>query len=1050
MKASKPVRDLFICMWGVLGAPLTPSFAHTAALTSALSPRGRGMRLCSVIYVLLISMAFISGALAGTVIPDAAARTVDFEKDIQPLFAKNCYGCHGPKKQKGEYRLDVKTIALRKGETQPIVPGHSAESLLIQLVAGVKADKIMPPDGDGDPLSREQIGLLRAWIDQGALWPEKPGDAAKLNRLDWWSLKPIRKPVPPAIADAKNPIDAFVLAKLKEKALTASAPADRTTLLRRLYFDLTGLPPTPKEVSEFIADNSPDAYEKRVDSLLASPRYGERWARYWMDAVHFAETHGHDQDRVRPNAWPYRDYLIESFNRDTPYARFVQEQLAADVLFPDQTELTPALGFIAAGPWDESSLRDIREDSMCRQIGQYIDRDDMVMTTMSTFASSTVHCARCHDHKFDAISQNDYYAMQSVFAGIGRGDRPFDADASTSRRRRSLKERIAILEHNSPAEVDPLVTPDAIQEAVAWSAQFRELQRDPPWTPLDPDAAAAKSESVLTKQPDLSVLASGPVPESDIYTVTAHTAMPSVTAVKLEIFSDDSLPAKGPGRAVNGNMHLTEFKVMAASVDKPGEEKPVVIERANADFNQQDWTIAHAIDGKNESAWGIFPQVGKPHWAVFKFKTPVAFEHGAVLKFVLEQQHGGQHLIGRFRLSLTAAPVPMPPPPEIASLLGATPEAQTPEQRRALTLIHLKQKLEKQVAGLPPQRLVYAGARDFVPDASHKPLAKPRDVFVLRRGDITKPGDRAQPGALNCVAGLPGRFELPAAVAETDEGLRRAALARWLTDPANVLVWRSAVNRIWHYHFGRGIVSSLNDFGHMGSLPSHPELLDWLAATFLESGGSFKQLHRLIVTSSTYKQSSRNDSKNALTDADNQFLWRMERSRMDAECVRDAILQITGKLDLKMGGPSMQYFKMTPGPHVTPVVDYTKFDWDSPGAGRRSVYRFTFRTLPDPFMDALDCADASQLTAVRNVSITPLQALAMLNNTFVLHHSELLAQQLSAEGDLSKQIQALYRLLFYREPTPHELEEVLAYATKHGMVNACRVLLNSNEFMFID
>jgi hypothetical protein len=323
---------------------------------------------------------------------------------------------------------------------------------------------------------------------------------------------------------------------------------------------------------------------------------------------------------------------------------------------------------------------------------------------------------------------------------------------------------------------------------------------------------------------------------------------------------------------------------------------------------------------------------------------------------------------------------------------------------------------------------------------------------LLKRGDINKPGEEATPGALSCISGLPSRFRLED---PEDEGARRAELARWITDVKNPLTWRSIVNRVWHHHFGRGIVDSPNDFGRMGGQPTHPELLDWLAATFLEQGGSLKQLHRLIVTSAVYRQSTavaesaQPDPRTI--DADNRLLWRMNRNRLDAESLRDTVLQVTGRLDLRMGGPSVQQFALSPGIHVTPVVDYSKFDVDSPESCRRSVYRFIFRTLPDPFMDSLDCADSSQLTATRNVSVTPLQALAMLNNHFMVRQCQHFAKRLEQlSDDLNARINVACELALNRPPTAGEAAEFASYARKHGLANLCRLIFNSNEFMFVN
>jgi hypothetical protein len=659
--------------------------------------------------------------------------------------------------------------------------------------------------------------LLVAVASPGQPPKQKPAE----DDDTWWSLRPVVKPVPPpAPADKfkswpRNPIDHFILAKLRQKGLEPSPEADRRTLIRRVSFDLTGLPPTPEETDAFLKDTSIDAYEKVVDRLLASPRHGERWARHWMDVVHFAETHGHDQDVPREHAWPYRDYLIESFNADKPYRRFVEEQIAGDVLYPDDPRAIVALGFLAAGPWDESSLRDIREDSIDRKAGQYLDRDDMVGTVGLALLSTTVQCARCHDHKFDPITQEEYYGLQAVFAGVDRANRAYDADPAVRQRRLALKKRLA------------------------------ELQ------------------------------------------------------------------------------------------------SPVGMMR--------QWY----------ARWG---------------------------------------------------------------------------------------RVEAELAALPPSKWVYAAASDFVPEGTFRPAGGCRPVHLLKRGDIRKPGAVATPKALSCVPGLDARLRV---ANPADEGQRRAALARWVGDPKNPLTWRSITNRVWHHHFGRGIVSTPSDFGLMGAAPSHPELLDWLTATLIEEGGSLKKLHRRIVTSATYRQSSRHRPDYAKVDADNALLWRMNRTRLDAESLRDAVLSVSGKLDLTTGGPSVKYFKQSPGIHRTPKVDYTAFDPDGPGAHRRSVYRFIFRTVPDPFMDALDCPDASQFTAARADSVTALQALALLNDPFMVRMSEHFAKRVESAGPVEARVRQAYRLALNREAADREVSALAAYATRHGMANACRVLLNCNEFLFV-
>jgi hypothetical protein len=426
-----------------------------------------------------------------------------------------------------------------------------------------------------------------------------------------------------------------------------------------------------------------------------------------------------------------------------------------------------------------------------------------------------------------------------------------------------------------------------------------------------------------------------------------------------------------------------------------------------------------------------------------------------VLTFRLEQTHGAGHLIGRFRLSVTNAkpPVPVsfePLPPEVARALDLPAAERWERDWTLLATYVMRSRIDEQLKALPPPLQVYAAASDFSVQESFRPAKGPRPVFVLKRGEVTRPsGEPVGPGALTCVPGLSPQFDLkdPA-----DEGARRAALAKWLSDPRNCLTWRSIVNRVWHYHFGRGIVATPNDFCHMAAAPTHPELLDWLAAWFLEHGGSLKQLHRLIVTSSAYRQSCRHDERYAATDAGNQSLWRMNRTRLDAECVRDAVLQITGLLDPTPGGPSAKQFVERPGVHVTKVADYEGFDVDRPEARRPSIYRFLFRTVPDPFMDAMDCPDASQLAPVRNTSVTALQAMAMWNDRFMVRYGEHLAERVSREAPAgtTAQVERLYQLCLCRVPTEKESAAMSAYVKKHGLANACRVMLNSNEFLFVN
>jgi hypothetical protein len=949
-----------------------------------------------------------------------------FESKVRPLLEQRCFECHSHAsgKMKGGLTLDSRSGWAEGGDSGPaIVPGKPDDSLLVKAVRRLDADLSMPPR---KPLAEDEVATFVEWVRRGAPDPRSAAPA----RADWWAVKPL----PAKIENAAFP------SAMIDQALAPTAPeAEPRTLIRRVFFDLVGLPPTPAEVEEFVGtDGEPGSgltnpsrsphpsqltYPAMVDRLLSSPRYGERWARHWMDAAHFAETHGHDQDRIRENAWPYRDYLIGSLNADKPYARFVAEQIAGDVLFPEDAQATVALGFLAAGPWDESSLRDILEDTLDRQIARYLDRDDMLTTVMQTFASVTIQCARCHDHKFDPIPQRDYYALQAVFAGVDRANRRYDADPAVAARRRELRAQLAALDRGEIAPTD-VAPPDPAK-----------------WTTIAPEIFVSAAGAVLTRQPDGSLLASGTHGPADVYSITAPAPLGAITAVRLEVLTDDSLPHRGPGREANGNLHLSEFQLL---LFEPGANAARVVPLRNptADFNQESWTIAHALDGNDKTAWGIFPKVGEPHAAVFELAEKVALPAGAKLTFVLKQLHGG-HCIGRPRLSVTDAEPPSRAvvlPAEMRAILDIPNAERTAAQRTRLAAWLWKDRIAREFAALPAQSLVYAAASDFEPDGNLKPAGAPRDVQLLKRGDIKNPIEPAIPGALSCVGGLTARFgDLKS---EQD---RRAALARWLTAPENPLVWRSIVNRVWHHHFGRGLVATPNDFGKMGAAPSHPELLDWLAVWFRdEARGSLKALHRAIVLSAAYRQSTDHISPIAEHFA-------QSRQRLDAECVRDAIIAISGQIDLRMGGPSDRQFDLKPGIHVTPQVDYAKFDFDSPAAHRRSIYRFLFRTLPDPFMEALDCPAGDQLTAARTNTVTVQQSLALWNSPWVTRYAEHLAARLEREAPAPEaRIARLFHLALARPPTAQEAADFLTLANKHSLALACRVMFNSNEFLFVN
>jgi hypothetical protein len=985
-------------------------------------------------------------------LPPPADRTVAFEKDVRPILEKRCFECHGPTRQRGGLRLD-RGDAIRKGGTtgEVIVAGKSAESLLIRHVGAVGDAKRMPPKGD--PLTRDQIAILRAWIDQGAKIPVAANQSAAPTD-NGWAFTSLKRPEIPAMPNdhekwVRNPVDAFVLQKLRANGLAPSPEADRRTLIRRLTIDLTGLAPTPDEIDAFQNDRAPLAYERLVDRLLASPRYGERWARHWLDVVHYADSHGHDEDGPRPNAWPYRDYLIRSFNDDKPYSRFIKEQVAGDVLFPNDPQAIIATGFLAAGPWDQSGLSGIREDTLDRLIAYYLDRDDMVTTTLSTFSGLTVGCARCHDHKFDPITQDDYYSLQAVFAGIQKAERTFDTDSEVGKKRATLQQSLAQARAGKGKITPELLAADRQAEAHAFEATWQKAEK--PWVVPDIVALTSKHGAVLKPLLDRSILSLGTRPDKDTYTITLATDLVGMTGLRLEVLSDETLPKQGPGRNDNGNLHLSEVRIRVREKVKPGPGTPIQLKSAMTDFNQTGWGIDRTVDGDPTTAWGIHPAVGQSHRAIFEFDKPVGTDAGAELTVELDQLHGGGHLIGRFRIAVTNTTHPQKTdstilPTAIAELLAVSPSWRTDTQKATLAQYVWEKRLVRELAALPPPSHVYSGVKLSSKDGGS--TLPPRTVHLLHSGDATKPGAIAHAGSVAAVPGVSGRFPL---ADPNDEGQRRAALAEWFTRADNALTWRVIVNRAWHYHFGKGIVDTPNDFGKMGGTPSHPELLDWLAVTFRDSGGSLKSLHRLLVTSNTYRQSVRHDPVATVKDADNRLLWRMNRTRMDAETVRDSVLLLSGRLDETRYGPPVQHFRSKPGVHITPEADYDRFDLDAPASRRRSLYRYHFRTRPDPLLEALDCPDASQSAPARATSVGALQALALWNNKFTLRHAEHLAglAEKSAKQE-EEQIRLVVKQLYGRTPSESELAEWTHYVQKHGLANFCRVLFNSSEFLFVD
>jgi hypothetical protein len=870
------------------------------------------------------------------------------------------------------------------------------------------------------------------------------------SKVEWWSLKPLVRPPLPRVQEngtsSNNPIDAFILAKLAEKGLSPSPEADRRTLIRRLSFDLTGLPPKPRDVDQFLSDQSPQAYEHLVDRLLDSPQYGERWARHWLDVVHYGDTHGYDKDKPRPNAWPYRDYVIRSFNEDKPYRRFVQEQLAGDIIYPDTRDGIEALGFIAAGPWDAIGHTEVPETKTDGKIARHLDRDDMVATTINTFVSMTVQCAQCHNHKFDPIPTEDYYNLQSVFAALDRTDKEYDIDPGIRHKRAALRSEL----HQG------MIREKALEGAIdrAGGTKLSDLR-----TKRDAGEQSEKGAS----HPEFGYHGAIETAQDKTKWVQIDLGSPqNLAKIVLAPCSDDF------GGIGDGFGFPVRYKIEIG--DDPEFKKGfnVVLDRTAADVPNPGIKLqtvsfpAKSARYVRITATKLAPRTGDFILALAELETFDPMGKNVARGAKVTASDSTEAPVRWSKQNLVDGIYPGLHPKITASDLAvlkknyeeAFERLVSPEVRRDWTdttnsLVRIKLSLES----LPKPSLVYAGAihygsgpfRGTGPDEG-----KPRPIFLLSRGDVRRPGKEAHPGALSCVTNEPARFDLSS---DASEGQRRAALAKWITNESNPLTWRSIVNRVWQYHFGRALVESPNDFGRMGRLPSHPELLDWLAVEFRDGGQSFKKLHKLIVTSSTYKQTSTitpDHAQATLSDSDNHLLWRMNRRKLEAEAVRDSILMVSGQLNPKMYGPGFQDFVIDKPEH-SPHYEYDRYDPNDTQSHRRSIYRFIVRSQPQPFMAALDCADPSMLVEKRSESVSPLQALALLNDGFILAMAGDFASRLQAEcADLSQEVEIAFRESLSRPPNAEEKGALIGFAQKNGLSNTCRLIFNLNEFVFID
>ncbi|MBI3412102.1 MAG: DUF1553 domain-containing protein [Planctomycetes bacterium] len=974
-----------------------------------------------------------------------AERSEFFTKKIAPILKKHCLECHNPRTARSGLNLSTRAGLLEGGGKGPaIVPGDAKKSLLAHMIQG--PDAKMPRKRP--PLADAQIADILLWITDGSYWPEKLPLADKDdagNDATWWSLAALKRPSLPDVNDktwSDNPIDLFVLSMLESKGMKPSPLADRRTFIRRVTYDLHGLPPTPEEIEAFVNDESSDAFERLVDRLLASPRYGERWGRHWLDIIHYADTHGYDKDKRRLWAWLFRDWIIRALNNDMPYRRFVRYQVAGDVLFPDDTDGILATGFVAAGPWDFVGHVELREGTVEKEKTRLLDRDDMVANTMSTFNSLTVHCARCHDHKFDPIPQKDYYQLQAVFAGVERGDRPVMLKDLADQKKRLEERHKTLAAHRSEIRqaIEKRVAPKTVKLDEGLK-EWRQLMSALP-KPMKPAPSRTNGyHSLIEQKPE----------------VTKWVQVDLGDAVPLELVR--LFPARPTDFPDTPGFGFPARFQVAVSDEPSFAKSHILLDQSRADFaNPGDIPLTIPVKEIKArfvrvTATKLWKRTGDYVFALGELQAISGGKNVALAKGVtaLDSIEFGlwskRYLVDNFDSRKKLADLDDPAEQKRLMLEMRIQEAD--EARAMIVESVIGDEVREQMKGIDAELASLAQQIDKLKSSAQVysvlPIP-PRPIHVLTRGDVERKGPVANPGSLSLLPGLEHHFKAPGSPVASSP---RAALADWLTDDANVLTWRSIVNRVWQYHFGKGLVDTPNDFGKNGSRPTHPELLDWLAAEFRESD-SLKKLHRRIVLSKTYRQESTHHAAFAKLDADNRYLWRMHRQRLDAESIRDSVLAVSGKLDRKMYGPGFELFRFKDD--HSPVYDHLDAARISdPETWRRTVYRFVVRSVPNPFLESLDCADPNINVPVRNTTLTALQALALLNNPFMVQQADFFAQRLKkASDDPALQVELAYRLAFGRTPTQDERDAQVAYVRRHGLANACRLLLNANEFVFVD
>lgn len=977
-------------------------------------------RLISI-FLFLLGTATIAGWADETVAQKPAK--IDFQRQILPVLEARCIKCHGARKQEGRLRLDARATAFSGGVSGRVIEaGKVKQSLLYQRITSSDEDERMPLNGAA--LSGKEIDLLKRWIEQGASWPQGVGAQVESREKHWAYRTPNDPKVPTVknVAWVRNPVDHFVLSRLEKKQLSPSPMAKRRRLIRRVYLDLTGLPPTVEDVERFAADSDPQAYEKVVDRLLNSPRYGEKWARSWLDLARYADSNGYQADQYR-NVWPFRDWVIRTINADMPFDQFTIEQLAGDLLPNATIDQKIATGFQRLTTCNVEAGVDPEEN----RVNQVIDR---VNTMGTVWLGTTVECTQCHNHKYDPFSQREFYQLFAFF-----NNTPLEvAGNGVSYNFVGPKMKLPFSESQQLArqqwqdEADQLlrdVESRQQQQAVKlqqWVVEQRKaLTRAPQWHVLAPVAFQSQGGASHKILPDQSILVSGKQPNTDLYTVTFRTKLNGITGFKLEALTDPSLPGKGPGRHAdkNPNFVLYEFTVQANAVGDASAALPVPLHTAKADYSQGNYPVVGAIDGKRNTAWAIAPQFHKPHQATFLTRSPLGDEGETELTMTLDQHYGGCRTIGRLKISaMTGDPTAVALPDAIVRILKRPAAKRTAKQKQALQahfaksdpqlsqLTKRREKLLNQIKNQQPLTTLVMVEQE-----------KPRLSRVFNRGNFKDPAEKVS-------------AQTPQVLHQFSPGLprNRLGLAQWLTAPENPLTARVTVNRWWAEFFGRGIITTMEDFGTQGERPSHPELLDYLAHQLVSHGWSRKSIHKLIVMSATYCQSSRATGKAWQQDPGNQLLARGPRFRLSAETIRDNALAVSGLMTHKLGGPPV-YPPQPEGIWRHVGRNEPKFLTSvGPDRFRRGIYVVWRRSAPYPSFTNFDAPDRAICVVNRSRTNTPLQALTLLNDPAYIEMARAFSKRIvRRDSGWNDQQRAEYafQLAVARKPRADELATLL-------------------------